>query len=152
MKIKKKEEIEDFLKNIAEPMDIEVVEAVFKMSKNPSLTVYIDKEGGVDLNTCEQFHRAIDEPLDEFDFSYGQPYTLNVSSLGLDRPLTNERDFLRNIGKEVEFKLYTPIKGKKQFEGILKEFNGNSITVTIEEEDMKFGINQITKITKSIRV
>jgi len=152
MKVKKKEEVEAFLKPIAEPLGIEVVEAVFKMCKNPSLTVYIDKEGGVDLNICEQFHKAIDEPLDEFDFSYGQPYTLNVSSLGLDRPIISERDYLKNIGQEVEFKLYAPVKGKKQYEGILQEYDGNSITVTIDEINVKFEINQISKITKLIRV
>jgi len=152
MKIKPKEEIEAFLKSIGEPMGIEVVEADFKMSKNPSLTVYIDKEGGVDLDTCEKFHRAIDEPLDNFDLTNGLSYTLNVSSLGLDRPFKTEGDYLKNIGLEVEFKLYSPLKGKKEFEGVLKEYHGTSITVTIEGEDIKFGINQITKITKLIRV
>ena len=152
MKVKPKEEIENFLKNIGEPLGIEVVEAEFKISKSPSLTVYIDKEGGVDLNTCEMFHKAIDAPLDEFDPTYNEPYTLNVSSLGLDRAFKTERDYLKNIGNKVEFKLYTPIKGKKQFVGVLKEYNGNSITVTVDEEDIKFGLNQITKITKLIIV
>jgi ribosome maturation factor RimP len=152
MKIKPKEEIEAFLKNIGDDMGIEVVEAEFKLSKNPSLTVFIDKEGGVDLEACEKFHKAIDEPLDTFDPTYGLAYTLNVSSLGLDRPFKTEKDFLKNIGNEVEFKLFAPFMGKKQFEGILKEYDTNFIIVEIAGENIKIVMNQIAKITKLIRV
>ena len=78
MKTKSIEELKALLTSIAEPMNIEVVDVVFKMSKDPSLTVYIDTEDGVDLDTCEKYHNAIDAPLDEFDFTLGASYTLNV--------------------------------------------------------------------------
>ena len=107
MKVKSNEEIAEFLKPIAENLNLEIFEVVFKQAKNPSLTIFIDseKEGGVDLNDCEAFHNAIDVPLDEFDPTFGKPYTLNVSSPGLDRPFKTDKDFLRNIGKKVEIKL-----------------------------------------------
>ena len=116
MKTKPIEEIENALAPIAKEMDIEIVEVEFKQGKDPALTVYIDTENGVDLNTCEKFHRAIDPVLDELDPTYEQPYTLNVSSPGVDRPLKTDRDFQKCFGKKVEIKLFAPIKGKKYFE------------------------------------
>jgi ribosome maturation factor RimP len=115
-------------------MGIEVIEVEFKQGKNPSMTVYIDKDGGVDLDTCELFHRAIDLPLDEFDPTFNAPYTLNVSSPGVDRPFKTERDFLSHIGERVEVKLYSSIRGKKFYDGILTSYDKNSITLKVDEK------------------
>ena len=60
MKVKSVQEIQEVLQPIADEMQIEIVEVEFKQGREPALTVYIDIEGGVDLNTCEAFHRAID--------------------------------------------------------------------------------------------
>ena len=95
------------LEKIAAPMGIEIVETECN-DKAATLTVYIETQNGVDLDTCEKFHNAIFEPIDELDPSYGEPYTLNVSSPGLDRPFKTQRDFERNLNKEVELKLYAP--------------------------------------------
>ena len=67
MKFKSVEEIDKVIRPVADEMNIEIVEIVTKISKNPSLTVYIDKEDGVDLDACEKFHNAIDPVLDEID-------------------------------------------------------------------------------------
>ena len=120
------------------------------MAKNPSLTVYIDKEGGVDLDTCELFHNAINEPLDTLN-PYENPYTLNVSSPGLDRPFKTERDFMRNIGKEVEVKLYASVSGKKFIEGVLKAYDGKNVTVTDGGQDYTLPLSSIVKINKAIK-
>ncbi|MDD7166461.1 MAG: ribosome maturation factor RimP, partial [Clostridia bacterium] len=95
MKFKSVEETENAVRKIADEMNIEIIEIAPKISKNPSLTFFIDTEGGVDLDTCEKFHNAIDGVLDELDPSYGEAYTLNVSSPGIDRPLKTARDFER---------------------------------------------------------
>ena len=108
MKIKPIDEIQNALQPIADEMGIEIVEVEFKQGKAPALTVYIDIEGGVDLDTCEKFHRAIDTVLDEVDPTFGSPYTLNVSSPGLDRPLKTARDFQKVMGQKVEVKLFAP--------------------------------------------
>jgi len=155
MKVKSNEEIAEFLKPIAENLNLEIFEVVFKQAKNPSLTIFIDseKEGGVDLNDCEAFHNAIDVPLDEFDPTFGKPYTLNVSSPGLDRPFKTDKDFLRNIGEKVEIKLYAPIKkGEKFIEATLVEYNkdAGNITVCQNGETFKVNLNQIAKISKAI--
>ena len=150
MKTKNIEELRVLLEGIASQMGIELVDVEFKMSKNPSLTVYIDTEDGVDLDTCEKYHRAIDEPLDEFDFTLGAAYTLNVSSPGLDRPLKTQRDFDRALGQMVEIKLYAPEKGKKLFEGLLTDYDGNNITVEIDGVERKFSLSSIAKVNIAI--
>ncbi len=149
MKAKPVNEIEAFLTPYAESLNLEIVEVSFKMSKNPQLTIYIDKEGGVDLDSCEAFHNLISDPLDEFD-PYPNPYTLNVSSPGLDRPLKTERDFLKRIGKMVEVKLYAPMNGQKYFEGVLKEYDGGSITIAVNGKEIKISMPQIAKINEAI--
>ena len=115
MKVKTIEEVIAFLQPIAEAVGVEIVDAEWNM-REKSLTVFIDREEGVDLITCEKFHRAIDAPLDELDPTFGEGYTLNCSSPGLDRPFKKPRDFERNMGKKVEVKLYAPVNGKKAFE------------------------------------
>ena len=119
--------------------------------KGDNLTVFIETESGVDLDTCEKFHNAIMEPIDELDPSYGAAYTLNVSSPGLDRPFKTARDFERNLGKEVEVKLFAPLKGKKFLEGVLSAFDNNSVTITIGGAEEKIAKNKIAKINKAIK-
>ena len=150
MKVKSVEEIQSALLPIAEEMDIEIVEVEFKQGREPSLTVYIDVDGGVDLNTCETFHRAIDPVLDELDPTFGAPYTLNVSSPGLDRPFKTARDFERNMGKKVEVKLFAPLKGKKFFEADLIGYDGNCVTLKDENGEFKLEISKIAKINQAI--
>ena len=150
MKTKNINDLKVILANIADEMGIELVDVEFKVSKNPSLTVYIDTEDGVDLDTCEKYHRAIDGPLDEFDFTNGSAYTLNVSSPGLDRPLKTQRDFDRALGQMVEIKLYAPEKGQKFFEGLLVDYDGNNVTVEINGEQKKFALTTVAKINLAI--
>ncbi len=151
MKTKDIAELKALLCNIAEKMNIEVVDVEFKMSKNPSLTVYIDTEDGVDLNTCEKYHNAIDPVLDDFDFTLGAAYTLNVSSPGLDRPLKTPRDFDKALGQDVEIKLFAPIKGKKYFEGTLTDYDDNTFTVLIDNESVKFDKSRVAKVNIAIK-
>lgn len=134
MKVKSNAEILEFCQKIVSPLGIDVVEVEFKQGKNPSLTVYIAKDGGVDLDACEKVHRAIYEPIDELDPTFGQAYTLNVSSLGIDRPFKTEKDYLTHIGKKVEVKLYSSIRGKKFYDGILTDYNGQTITLKVDEK------------------
>ncbi len=149
MNFKPVAEIREYLEKIALPMGIEIVDVE---TKGDNLTVFIETENGVDLDTCEKFHNAIMEPIDELDPSYGAAYTLNVSSPGLDRPFITARDFQRNIGKEVEVKLFAPLKGKKLLEGVLEAFDENSVTIKLGEETEKINRTKIAKINKAIKL
>lgn len=151
MKFKSVEEITSALLPTATAMDIEIVEVEAKVTKNSYITVYIDTENGVDLDTCEKFHNAIDPVLDELDPSYGAAYTLNVSSPGLDRPLKTDRDFQRRIGKDVEVKLFAPLKGKKYFECKLVDYDGNNVVLLDGEEQIKLPLVRIAKINEAVK-
>ncbi len=150
MQLKPISEIRAFLERIATPMEIEIVDVEFD-KRSDTLTVFIETEQGVDLDTCEKFHNAIFEPIDEFDPSNGAAYTLNVSSPGLDRPFKTDRDFERNLQKEVEIKLFAPLKGNKYIEGFLTGYDGNTVTVKTPKEELKINLNKIAKINKAIK-
>jgi len=93
-----------------ELVDVELV----RESAGQYLRIYLDKPGGVDLNDCEAFHRAVHPKLDDVAYDF-----LEVSSPGLDRPLKTERDFEKRQGETVEVRLYQPVDGQKAFEGEL---------------------------------
>ncbi len=150
MKVKSIEEISAVLQPIAGELNLEIVEIEFKQGREPALTVYIDTETGVDLNTCEKFHRAIDPVLDELDPTFGGAYTLNVSSPGLDRPLKTERDFQKCLGEKVEVKLFAPYMGKKFFESKLLAFDDNTVTIEEKGESLKLEKSKIAKICRAI--
>lgn len=150
MKVMPVAEIENALLPIASEMQIEIVEVEFKQGREPALTVYIDTEGGVDLNTCEKFHRAIDPVLDELDPTFGAAYTLNVSSPGLDRPLKTARDFEKCMGERVEVKLFAPMKGKKLFEATLAGYDENCVELEAKGERLKLERTKIAKICRAI--
>ena len=150
MKVKTATEIQGAIQPIADEMQIEIVEVEFKQGREPALTVYIDTENGVDLNTCEAFHRAIDPVLDEVDPTFGLPYTLNVSSPGLDRPLKTERDYNKCMGKKVEIKLFAPMQGKKFFEATLVGFDEHCVSVDDNGNVLKLEKSKIAKINRAI--
>ena len=134
MKIKPESEILEFCRKIGEPIGITVKDVEFKQGKNPSLTIFIDKDGGVDLDTCELYHNAVNEPLDELDPTFGQPYTLNVSSRGIDWAFKTDEDYLSHIGESVEVKLYASVRGKKFYDGILTAYDGKTVTLKVDEK------------------
>ena len=90
------------------------------------LRAYIDKPGGITVDDCEIVSRAFGDLLDEKDF-IEDSYILEVSSPGLGRPLKKDKDFDRNMGSEVEIRLYKAQNGSKEFTGILKAYDKLSL-------------------------
>lgn len=150
MKIKSIEEIQAAVQPIADEQSVEIVEIEFKQGKEPALTFFIDVEGGVDLDTCERFHRAVEIALDELDPTFGVPYTLNVSSPGLDRPFKTDRDYQKAMGQKVEVRLFAPMQGKKLFEGVLIDHDENCVSIEVKGETLKFEKSKIAKISRAI--
>ena len=127
-----KDKVDKLLRPIIEGLGYELVEIIYKKEYGtPTLTCFIDtdKEGGIGLDDCEAVSRAIDPVLDENDPTDGEAYNLNVSSPGLDRPLTLERDFVKNKGKEVEASFYAPYQGKKKLQGILLDWSETQVVL-----------------------
>ena len=110
------------------------------------LRAYIDKEGGIAVDDCEVISRKLGEWLDKEDF-IDESYILEVSSPGLDRPLKKEKDFARSIGKDVEVKLFKAINKEKEFVGILKAYDEDTVTLEMEDEtEMQFKRSDIARI------
>lgn len=103
------------------------------------LRVYIDKEGGVDINHCEAVSRPLSDLLDEADPIQGS-YTFEVSSAGLDRPLKKPEHFAACAGQQVDVRFYRPVDGRKEYTGALVGCDGDgNITVddkTFEKKDV----------------
>ena len=104
-----------------------------KEQGNWILTLYIERADGsaADMNDCEKVSRAVDPVLDDAD-PIREAYYLSVSSIGLDRPLKKDRDFARNLGKKVTVKLYAPLEKKKEYTGVLADFNAESFTLELD--------------------
>ena len=86
------------------------------VSGRPTLQVFVDREGGVDINDCVTVNRGISDLLDVEDIISGK-YDLEVSSPGLDRPLRREADFIRFAGHEARVRTFEPIDGRRNFRG-----------------------------------
>ena len=130
------QKVEQLLKQPVADLGYELCDVEFiKEYGDWVLTLFIDKDGGVNIDDCERVSRAVDPLLDEAD-PVEQAYILSVSSLGLDRPLKKDADFARNIGKRIEIKLFAPKDGKKEFKGELAGFDENSIVVRLESGEL----------------
>lgn len=136
--------VTELVKPIVEGLGMELVEVLFaKTKEGDALTVFIDKEGGVSLNDCEAVHNAIDAPLDDLDPTDGKPYTLNVSSPGLDRPFKTDRDFAKHIGFKVETSLFAPIAGVgKKFVATLAAYDPQGGVVKLELDGKSVAIDR----------
>lgn len=125
------ERTERLLLPIVEKAGVEIYDVEYvKEGRDYYLRVYIDKPEGVNIQDCENVSRALSDALDAEDF-IPDAYILEVSSPGLGRTLKKDRHLERSLGEQVEIKTYKPIDKKKEFSGILKAYNAD--TITIEE-------------------
>ncbi len=109
----------------AEQMGFELVDVA--LDREPTgkyLRIYIDKPEGITLDDCEKYHRAILPLVENYDYDF-----MEVSSPGIDRPLKTDRDFERNLGSEVEVRLFSPMDGVKEFSGTLAGLENDEIVI-----------------------
>ena len=126
---------EELLLPIAEKNQVEIYDVEYvKEGSEWYLRAYIDKEGGVNINDCEAVSRALSDELDRTDF-IEDAYILEVSSPGLGRTLKKDKHLAKSIGEEVEIKTYKPIDKSKEFAGILKAFDEETLTIVTGEDD-----------------
>ena len=109
------------------------------------LRAYIDKPGGITVDDCEIVNRALGDLLDREDF-IEDSYILEVSSPGLGRPLKKEKDFVRSQWKEVEIRTYRMVERQKEFRGILKAWDKETVTIETEEGEQVFSRDNIALI------
>ena len=124
---------EQFLLPVLKEHQFELVDVEYvKEAGNWYLRAYIDKEGGITVDDCETISRILSDWLDRNDF-IEESYILEVSSPGLGRSLKKEKDFARSLGDEVELRLYRPRNRQKDFAGILKAYDRDTVTIETEE-------------------
>ncbi|MBR6164615.1 MAG: ribosome maturation factor RimP [Clostridia bacterium] len=114
---------------IAEEMGFELVDVC--VEKEPTgryLRFYIDKPEGISLDDCEAYHKAVRGLADSVDYDF-----MEVSSPGIDRPLKKDRDFERNLGSEIEVKLFKPENGAKVLTGVLAGYEDGEILLETAE-------------------
>jgi len=97
------------------------------------LRIYVDRDGGITLDDCVQVSREIEDLIDVKEF-FKQPYVLEVSSPGLNRPLKREKDFVRAIGEEVSIRTSAPVGGRRNFKGRLQSFENGMLCVVINDD------------------
>ena len=109
------------------------------------LRLYLDKEGGVDINDCEAVSRAVDPILDEKDPIQGS-YHFEVCSAGLERALKRPSDFERFMGSNVTVKLYRPRNGLKEIPCVLTGYENGNVTVTAGKETITFTKSEVALV------
>ncbi len=145
------EEVKEFITPIVEKLGYEIVDVEFAKKYNgDNLTVFIDKDGGINIDDCEIVHNAINEPLDELNPTNDNSYILNVSSPGIDRPIVTDKDYKRNLNEIIEVKLYQAVNRKKNYVGELVKFDENMITLMVDGKEIELDRKMISKATKYI--
>ncbi|MCL2357132.1 MAG: ribosome maturation factor RimP [Defluviitaleaceae bacterium] len=139
--------LEEIITPVAESCGVELYEIeLVKEAGSRILRIFIDKNGGVDLNDCERVSHAVSDVLDEHDPIEGA-YRLQVGSPGVDRRLSRPKHFDDNIGQKVTLKLYaphSPVDGRKKFTGTLDSYSSEKINITdTEGEKFEFDTKQV---------
>lgn len=98
------------------------------------LRIYIDKPEGITVDDCEVVSRAFNEVLDREDY-IDEAYVFEVSSPGLGRALKKDKHFAKSLGEEVEVRLFKALNKKKEYVGILKNFDEQTITIALTDAD-----------------
>lgn len=137
---------EQFLLPLLAEHQFELVDVEYvKEAGNWYLRSYIDKPGGITVDDCEVISRLLSDWLDKEDF-IEDSYIMEVSSPGLGRPLKKDRDFERSLGEEVEIRLYKPRNRQKEFTGILKAYDKDTVTLELDGNDEVFERGEIALI------
>ena len=142
------EKVEKLIEPIINNIGYDLYDVEFtKEGKNYFLRILIDKpNNSIDIKDCENVNNAINDILDEADYIKEQ-YFLEVSSPGIERTLRKEKHLKQNIGKEICIKLFKKDNtGKKEYEGILEDFNDKIVILKNNKEIQRKDISQIKTI------
>jgi len=132
-------DLEGLVRSVVEAAGQELVEIALHRGKGRQvLSVTVDREGGVDLDTIAQTSERISRRLDLEGFAPG-PYALEVSSPGIERPLKEPRDFWRRVGEKVKVKASRP-EGPRTLTGMLVEAGPEEVRIATDagEQDVAY--------------
>jgi len=131
------------IKPLLEQDGIELVYVEYiQQRRQPTLRVFIDKEGGVTVNDCQRISEIVSPVLDATSL-FTSRYLLEVSSPGFDRPLTKEKDFVRFAGQPVRVKTHAPVGGQKVVSGTLRGLRGAAIVVEVDGSEVEIPVADV---------
>ena len=137
------EKVQKLITQAIEDLGYELYDVEYlKEGKDYHLCIYIDKDDGIDISDCEKVNEVINPILDEADYIKDQ-YFLEVSSTGLEKNLRKKEHYLKQIGNEIEVRLYSKIDNKKVIQGILKEYNDELLILQTHQDEIKIKLAQI---------
>lgn len=122
--------VEGLVNDIIASTDLEMVDVEYVKERDWYLRVFLDKEGGLEVEDCQWVSERLENKLDELD-PIKDSYYLEVSSPGIDRALRKERDFVRHSGEMVEISTFAPVNGKKSIVGTLIGLTDGNIHVDV---------------------
>jgi ribosome maturation factor RimP len=142
---KKQQTIKELISPVVEAMGYEFVGCEYQTHGRFSvLRVYIDKDGGVNLDNCSEVSRQLNAVLDVEDPIAGK-YTLEVSSPGINRPLFEKEHFRKFIGHKASVKLYAPINERRNFIGEIVNVKDDEILLSVDGEEFSLPFANISK-------
>ena len=131
--------------------DIQLVEVEYlKKNDGMHLIVYIEKENGITVDDCVETSKLIDEPLEELNPTNDEPYFLDISSYGLDKPLKYDWQFKKYQNQKVNVKLYHKVNDLKEFVAILKQKTEDDVVLEYNNENIKLNMKDVANITPYI--
>lgn len=137
--------VEEIVRNIVADSVIEVVDVEYIKERDWYLRIFLDKDGGIEIEDCQWVSEQLEAKLEELD-PIKDRYYLEVSSPGLDRALRKDRDFIRHIGDKIEITTFKPINGKKRIVGTLNSLTNGDISIDIDGDEMKIPRNQTSQV------
>ena len=124
---------------------LELVDVEYKKEgKNWVLRIFIDKEGGVTVADCQKVSHLTGD-LIEVEETIATPYSLEVSSPGLDRVLKREKDFLKFKGRKIRLHSLSPIDNRRKFIGILADFKDQTVFLELDGKLLEIPLRQVGK-------
>ncbi len=141
-----KRRMEKEILKMVDELSLDLVEFTMKMrGRTVFINVLADRlTGGITVDECSRLNKRINRYIEEQGL-YGDDFAVEVSSPGLDRPLTTVRDFLRVQGKPVVFYLQEPFLGKKEYSGEILRVNKNIVTIKVKDEEKSIPFEKINK-------
>ena len=142
--------VESFAQPVLDDMGLEMVEVQFRReSAGWILRLFIDREGGVNVDDCAIISRQISAYL-EVEELIEHAYNLEVSSPGLERPLKKNEDFVRFAGRKARIKLKEPVDGQRVFIGLLGPVHENKLTLDVDDRQMKIDLGTVARARLSL--
>lgn len=145
MKASIAESIIEIIEPVVQDESLDLVDVEYKKSgKTWILRVFIDKDQGVTVDDCQTISRQIEDMI-EIEDLIANPFMLEISSPGLDRPLKREKDFVKYRGKRVEVKTFSPIESQKHFKGVIGDCKEKVLHLNRNDGLVKISMDQIAQ-------